>query len=90
MNTTDKAAATDTVRIEADRFEQSPFHDFYANENTVLGVAAGRFFADDNGEDTETIYRALRSQAVLFDVPEKPWQIEGPDALAFLERLGRG
>ena len=76
-----------TVRIPAERFEQSPYFEFYANPHTVLGVAANRYFPDDNGEDTEEIYWTLRREAVLFDVPEKPWQIEGPDAVPFLERI---
>lgn len=82
-----KVLASSTVRIDAGRFEQSPFFECYANPDTVLGVAANRYFADDNGEDTEETYWALRQKAVLFDVPEKPWQIEGPDALPFLERI---
>jgi aminomethyltransferase len=82
-----KILASNTVRIDAGRFEQSPYFDCYANPDTVLGVAANRYFPDDNGEDTEKTYRALRQQAVLFDVPEKPWQIEGPDVVPFLERI---
>jgi glycine cleavage system aminomethyltransferase T len=77
----------DTMRIPAGRFEQSPFFDCYANPDTLLGVAANRFYAADNGEDIDETYRALRQKVVLFDVPEKPWQIEGPDAIPFLERI---
>lgn len=76
-----------TVRIGARRFEQSPYYECYANPDTVLGVAAERFYPADNGENKAEIYRALRHQAALFDVPEKPWQIEGPDAVPFLERI---
>ena len=76
-----------TVRIGARRFEQSPYFELYANEATVLGVAAGRFYPAYNGEDPVATYWALRREAVLFDVPEKPWQIDGPDAVAFLERI---
>ena len=77
----------DTVRIVAGRFEQSPFFDCYASPCTLLGVAANRYYAADNGEDIEETYWALRQKVVLFDVPEKPWQIEGPDAVPFLERI---
>jgi glycine cleavage system aminomethyltransferase T len=77
----------DSLRIPAGRFEQSPFFDCYANPDTLLGVAANRFYAADNGEDIDETYRALRQKVVLFDVPEKPWQIEGPDAIPFLERI---
>lgn len=76
-----------TVRIGAGRFEQSPYYECYANPGTVLGVAAERFYPAYNGEDKNEIYRALRREAALFDVPEKPWQIEGPDCVSFLERI---
>ena len=75
------------MRIGAERFEQSPFAEFYANPDTVFGVAANRYYAADNGEDTVETYWALRRKAVLFDVPEKPWQIEGPDVVPFLEKI---
>jgi len=77
----------DTLHIGAGRFEQSPFFEFYANPDTRVGVAANRYYAADNGENIEETYRALRQKVVLFDVPEKPWQIEGPDAQPFLERI---
>ncbi len=67
--------------------ELSPFHYCYANENTVLRLAAGRFYAHHNGEDVISSYWALRKQAALFDVPERPVEIAGPDAVAFLEYL---
>ena len=67
--------------------ELSPFHNCYANENTVLRLAAGRFYAHYNGEDVISSYWALRKKAALFDVPERPVEITGPDAVAFLEYL---
>lgn len=86
----DKAISSDlqdTVRISGGRFAQSPFFHLYASEKTRLGVAAERFYPADNGEDVVATYWALRRQAVLFDVPERPWRIEGADAVPFLERL---
>ncbi len=83
----DKVLTSNTVRIGAGRFEQSPYFDCYADPDTLLGVAANRYYAADNGEDIEETYWALRQKVVLFDVPEKPWQIEGPDAVPFLERI---
>ena len=65
----------------------SPFHDCYANEATVLGVYAGRFYSVFNGEDPIETYWALRRTAALYDVPERPVEIEGPDAVPFLERV---
>ena len=65
----------------------SPFHDCYANQKTVLRIAAGRFFAHHNGEDVAAAYWALRRDAALYDVPERPVEISGSDAIAFLERV---
>ena len=67
--------------------ELSPFHHCYANESTVLQLAAGRFFAHQNGDDPVAGYWALRKHAALYDVPERPVEISGPDAVPFLERI---
>jgi glycine cleavage system aminomethyltransferase T len=75
------------VRLSARRFEQSPYFDCYASPESVLGVAAGRYYESANGQDPLETYCKLRKEAVLYDVPEKPWQIEGPDAVPFLERV---
>ena len=75
------------VRISARRFEQSPYFDCYASPESVLGVAAGRYYEAANSQDPLETYWKLRQAAVLYDVPEKPWQIEGPDAVPFLERI---
>ena len=87
MNTSIHADTRQTVRISARRFEPSPYQDRYDNPETVLGVYAGRFYAVFNGENPAETYWTLRRKAVLYDVPEKPIQIEGPDAIAFLERI---
>lgn len=87
MSSIGKADPAETVRIAARRFEQSPYHDCYVKPETVLGVAAGRYYDAFNGEDSVEIYWKLRKQAVLYDVPEKPWQIEGPDVVPFLEKI---
>ena len=65
----------------------SPFHACYANSATVLRLAAGRFFAHYNGEDIASTYWVLRRAAVLYDVPERPLEISGTDAVAFLDRI---
>ena len=65
--------------------ELSPFHHCYANDHTVLRLAAGRFFVHHNGDPPNLGYWALRKQAALFDVPERPFEISGPDAVLFLE-----
>jgi aminomethyltransferase len=76
-----------TVRIASRRFERSPFQDRWETPDTVFSVYAGRYCAAFNGEDVEATYWALRRKAVLYDVPERPVEISGPDAERFLERI---
>ncbi len=87
MSTSIHADARKTVRVSSRRFEASPFFDCYVNADTVMGVYAGRYYAVLNGEDPASTYWALRRQAVLYDVPERPVQIEGPDVVPFMERI---
>ena len=87
MSNSIHADSRHTVRISARRFEPSPFGDCYTNSETVHGVYAGRFYTVSNGEDPVEAYWALRRRAALYDVPERPVQIEGPDAVPFLERI---
>ena len=74
-----------TVRVAARRFEISPFQAKWINPQTVMGVYAGRYYSVFNGEDPEEGYWTLRRKAVLYDVPERPVEIAGPDAERFLE-----
>jgi glycine cleavage system aminomethyltransferase T len=76
-----------TVRVSSRRFERSPFQDRWETSATVMGVYAGRYYSVFNGEDVEADYWALRRKAVLYDVPERPVEISGPDSEALLERV---
>ncbi len=78
---------TSTVPVSARRFEQSPFEDRWKTSETIMGVYAGRYYSTFNGEDVEDGYWALRRKAVLYDVPERPVEISGPDAERFLEHV---
>ena len=76
-----------TVRVSARRFEESPFLKRQNTEKMIRGVYANRFFAVYNGEDPLEKYWILRRKALLFDVPEKPIEISGSDAVPFLEKV---
>ena len=76
-----------TVAISARRFEESPFIDRHDTSKMVRGVYAGRFFAVYAGEDYLQKYWLVRRKALIFDVPEKPMEIAGPDAVPFLEKV---
>ncbi len=76
-----------TVGLSARRFEESPFIKRTDSPKMVRGVYAGRYFPIFMGEDPIEKYWLLRQKALLFDVPEKPVEISGPDAVPFLEKV---
>lgn len=81
------AEAHPTVRISAKRFQQSPYFHCYAHSKAILGVYAKRLYALSLGEDPVSRYWTLRQHAVLYDVPERPLEISGPDAVRLLEHV---
>ncbi len=78
---------TNTVTISARRFEESPFIERTGSPDMVRGVYAGRYFPIFMGEDWIEKYWCLRQKALIFDVPEKPIDIQGPDAVPFLDKV---
>ena len=78
---------TNTVKVSARRYEESPFIERTNHPDMVRGVYAGRYFAIYMGEDPLQKYWTLRRKALIFDVPEKPVEISGPDALPFLNKV---
>jgi aminomethyltransferase len=74
-----------TVGISARRFDESPFIERTQHPDMVRGVYAGRYFAISLNEDYIEKYWCLRQKALIFDTPEKPVEISGPDAESFLE-----
>ena len=76
-----------TIKISARRFEESPYIDRINCPEMVRGVYAGRYFAMSLGEDPIQKYWLLRQKAAIFDVPEKPIEISGPDSIPFLEKV---
>ncbi len=78
---------TNTVAVSARRFEESPFIERTNSPDMVRGVYAGRYFPIFMGEDWIEKYWCLRQKALIFDVPEKPVEIAGPDAVPFLDKV---
>ena len=76
-----------TIKISARRFEESPYIERTYSPEMVRGVYAGRYFPMSIGEDPIKKYWLLRQKALIFDVPEKPIEISGPDAIPFLEKV---
>ncbi len=87
MTQSNYASSHPTASISAKRFQYSPYFHCYANPQAVLGVYAKRFYPLSLGEDPIERYWALRRNVVMYDVPEKPLEISGPDALRLLERV---
>lgn len=75
------------MRVSAKRFAASPFLDEYVTDDAVFGVYGGRLYPLSLGADPVEDYWVLRRAAALFDVPERPMQFEGPDAVRLLNRL---
>ena len=75
------------VSISARRFEESPFIERTDCPAMIRGVYAGRYFPISLGEDHIEKYWCLRQKALIFDTPEKPIEISGPDAVAFLDHV---
>ena len=76
-----------TIKISARRFEESPYIERTNCPEMVRGVYAGRYFPMSLGEDPIQKYWLLRQKALIFDVPEKPIEISGPDVVPFLEKV---
>lgn len=81
------AASHSTVLISTRRFEASPYTEKYANEDMVYGIYCRRFYPLSIGADPIEQYWKLRRGVMLYDVPEKPLEIKGPDAVTLLERV---
>ena len=90
MNQQDKlvhAKSHPTVKINSKRFEQSPYASRYITKDTLFGCYCNRFYPISFGEDVIEQYWRLRREVLLFDVPEKPLDIKGPDAVKLLNRV---
>jgi len=78
-----------TIQLSAYRFGQSPYAHKYTTDETVHGMYCNRFYPlkIDNQEDPIPQYWKLRKEVLLYDVPEKPLEIIGPDAAKLLDKV---
>ncbi len=79
----------DTIELSLYRYGRSPFAKHYVTDQTVFGMYCNRFYplkTDDN-EDPIPQYWKLRKEVLLYDVPEKPLEIIGPDAAVLLDKV---
>ena len=78
-----------SVRLSSFRLGRSPFADRYVTDHTVFGLYCGRLYPIKAAPDEDPVpqYWKLRNGVLLYDVPEKPLEIIGPDAARLLERV---
>ncbi len=81
------ATSHPTVQINSKRFEQSPYAPRYVTEDTLYGIYCNRFYPISFGDKVIDQYWKLRKGVMLFDVPEKPVDIKGPDSINLLEKV---
>lgn len=81
------AASHRTVHVSAKRFTVSPYIQKYAKDDMLFGIYCDRLYPLTLGEDPIEHYWKLRREVLLYDVPEMPLEIRGPDAVNLLERV---
>lgn len=67
--------------------EKSPWFSRTWSENAFYSEYAGRLVLLSLGNDTAEEYWSLRKSVGLFDVPERPVEISGEDAVRFMNRV---
>ncbi len=93
MSDRDRATRADPQHLEPDiklmdwGFAKTPFFPCTRTPNTVYSVYSGRIAIEAIGDDPVANYWKLRREAVLYDVPEHPIEISGPDAERLLNRV---
>lgn len=75
------------LNISSHRNLRSPFFRFYDTPTARYGVYNQRLYPLDLGGNTLEEYWLLRRNALLYDVPERPIEISGPDAVKLLDRV---
>ncbi len=75
------------VRMSVKRRDESPYIERWRSDNVIFATYANRIYPISLGTDALADYWKLRRGVVLYDVPEKPLSIEGPDAVSLLERV---
>lgn len=75
------------IRLSAKRFAASPWLDHYRTDDMVMGLYSGRLYPLSLGADPIDDYWHLRTEVGLFDVPEHPIEVAGPDAERFLDHV---
>ena len=76
------------IKMTKKRVKMSPYSERYHSDDIVYLSYAGRAVPLTNGIDPLKGYNKLRKGVAIFDVPEKPLSIKGPDAGKFMDQVG--
>ena len=76
------AHAHDIVPMSIKRRDSSPYAGRWPSTEIIYATYANRLYPVSLGTDAMADYWALRRGVVLYDVPEKPLSIEGPDSVS--------
>lgn len=77
----------DLFLVSSKRFELSPYINKYYDKNTIFGIYSNRFYPLSTEADPTASYWNLKKNVMLYDVPEKPLEISGPDSIKLLENV---
>ena len=81
------AGASSTVRIFRRGIEQSPYAEKWLTDDMMYSVYAGRLSAVGTDQDDPLEkYWKLRRNIMLYDIPERPIEVCGVDAVRLLEK----
>ena len=81
------AGASSTVQIFRRGIEQSPYADKWLTDGIMYSVYAGRLSAVGTDQDDPLEkYWKLRRNIMLYDIPERPVEVAGRDAVRLLEK----
>lgn len=78
---------THPVQFIGRRKEWSPYMDRWHSDEVVYAVYANWMYPLALGTDPMDDYHKLRTAAMLYDTPERPISIQGPDAVRLCERV---
>ena len=82
-----RARLRPALTLHSHKLRVSPFLEFTAPETARITTYAGRAVALNWGRDPEISYWPLRRTAIMFDTPENPIEVAGPDAAALLDKV---
>ena len=78
-----------SIKLSPYRLNESPFAHRYVTDQTIFALYCDRLYPLKHSADEDPLpsYWKLRNGVLLYDVPEMPLEIVGPDAGRLLEKV---